>query len=278
MVQTCKHWCWTLNNYTEDEEQVIQARAQDSSAIEFLVYGREQGDQGTPHLQGFVSLTSRKSMSFVKNLLGTRLHLEPRRGTVQQAVDYCEKDGDVWRFGEQPAGQGERTDLKRVHSAIKEGKTLQEIADVHPQEFIRYHNGITKLHSFYQKKRDWQTEVFVFWGATGTGKTKRAFQEAGETKWIYPSGGWFDGYDGQDNVIFDEYTGGEFKLSYLLKLLDRYEMQVPVKGGFVNWKPKKLWITSNLKPEDWYPNARDEHKQALRRRFTHVVHFNPPLQ
>lgn len=278
MVQTCKHWCWTLNNYTEDEEQAIQARSEDSPDIEYLIYGREIGENGTPHLQGFVSLRSRRSLSFVKNLLSPRLHLEARRGTVQQAIEYCEKDGNVWSHGDRPAGQGERTDLKRVHVTIKQGKTLQEVAELHPQEFIRYHHGIAKLHSFYQAKRDWQTEVYVFWGPTGTGKTKRAFQEAGDQAFIYPGCGWFDGYDGQDNVIFDEFTGGDFKLSYLLKLLDRYPLRVPVKGSYMNWKPRKIWITSNLNPDVWYQGAHEEHRLALRRRFTQVTHFNAPLQ
>jgi hypothetical protein len=278
MVQTQKHWCWTLNNWTNDEEAIIQARAQDSDEIEYLIYGKEGQEQGrTPHLQGFVCLKQRRSLAFVKNLLCTRLHAEPRRGTVQQAAEYCEKEGDVWSFGRRPAGQGERSDLKRVHGAIKEGKTLAQIAELHPQEFIRYHSGITKLRSFYQAKRTWQTEVYVYWGATGTGKTRKAFEEAGEDSFIYPGRGWFDGYDGQDKVVFDEYHGGEFPITQLLRLLDRYPMSVQIKGGFVNWKPRKLWITSNISPDDWYPQAKEEHKLALRRRLFQVMHFNAPL-
>jgi hypothetical protein len=50
-------------------------------------------------------------------------------------------------------------------------------------------------------------------------------------------------------------------------------MRVPIKGGFVNWVPKKIWITSNYHPREWYPNAKDEHVKALKRRFSKVVRY-----
>lgn len=72
---------------------------------------------------------------------------------------------------------------------------------------------------------------------------------------------------------FDDFGGSEFKLTYLLKLMDRYPMRVPVKGSFVNWVPKKIYITSNYSPKEWFPNAKDEHVKALFRRFKKVVRF-----
>lgn len=85
---------------------------------------------------------------------------------------------------------------------------------------------------------------------------------------------WFDGYEGQENVLFDDFHGGVFKLPYLLKLLDRYPMRVPVKGGFVQWKPRRIFITSNIDPDLWFSNANREHVAALNRRFTETFYFS----
>lgn len=112
----------------------------------------------------------------------------------------------------------------------------------------------------------------VYWGRTGSGKTSAVFQNATRL-WIYPGNGWFDGYDGHPQVLFDDFSGSEFKLPYLLKLLDRYPMQVPVKGDFVSWAPEEIYITSNLDPRCWFPNAHPEHVEAMFRRFTNVIRF-----
>lgn len=127
----------------------------------------------------------------------------------------------------------------------------------------------------YAPKRDWQPSVIVYWGRTGAGKTRAVFDNLHSTEDIYvhPGGSWFDGYEGQPIVLFDDYAGSEFKLQYLLKLLDRYPMQVPVKGGFVSFVPREIYLTSNLDPADWYSNAHREHVDAMFRRFTNVVLF-----
>lgn len=80
---------------------------------------------------------------------------------------------------------------------------------------------------------------------------------------------WFDGYVGQPIVIIDDYRG-EYPLQLLLKLLDRYQMSVPVKGGFTEWLPKKVYITSNIHPNEWYPNA-DRFSIAAMFRRLHLI-------
>jgi hypothetical protein len=115
----------------------------------------------------------------------------------------------------------------------------------------------------------------VYWGRTGAGKTRAVFDNvpSPEDIYVHPGGQWFDGYDGQPIVLFDDFGGSEFKLTYFLKLLDRYPMQVPIKGGFVSWIPKEVYITSNRNPLEWYPNAHGEHVNAMFRRFTNNVRF-----
>jgi hypothetical protein len=277
MPNGAKNWCFTLNNYTEEDVALLDALGSELAGIKYLVYGKEVGENGTPHLQSYVSFDRRRGLAYCRSLISSRAHFEIARGSACQNAEYCKKEGDAKEFGVVPRGQGARNDLVSVVQAIKDGASKRELLDVHPQAYARAYRMCQDALLIFGKCRQWQPEVVVYWGETGTGKTRRAYEEATQgnngSAYLHPGGGWFDGYDGEERVIFDDFGGSEFKLTYLLKLLDRYPMRVPVKGSFVQWIPKKIWITSNYGPKDWYPNAKDEHVKALFRRFSRVVRF-----
>lgn len=267
-----KHWCWTLNNPTEQEIDEIDALGEElPEPFVYIVYGHELGESGTPHLQGYAALSVRKRLPYIKDAISARIHAEGAKGTPKQASSYCKKDGDFKEFGKLPNSQGQRNDLKAVAMQISQGTSMAQIAESHPTELIRHYSGILKTKQLYRPKRKVpHPEIWVLWGKTGTGKTRRVWEFADlDELWVSPGvGGWFDGYDQQPAVLFDDFDGSWFKLSYLLKLLDRYVFKVPVKGSFVWWCPNTIYITSNLKPQDWYPQASPEHQKALMRRLT----------
>lgn len=89
-----RKWCYTLNNYTPDDEASIQAW----TGVRASIYGREVGENGTPHLQGAVCFENKKSFNQVRALL-ERAHWEKVRSRGSEAWDYCKKDGNVWEFG-----------------------------------------------------------------------------------------------------------------------------------------------------------------------------------
>lgn len=118
-----------------------------------------------------------------------------------------------------------------------------------------------------------QREVKVYWGRTGAGKSRRAWEEA--TFDAYPKdprSKFWDGYRGQDRVVIDEFRGG-IDISHMLRWLDRYPVVVEVKGSSVVLKATNIWITSNIHPNDWYPTLDQETKNALLRRLQ-ITHFD----
>lgn len=272
-----KYWCFTINNWEAPNIALLQAFF--PTHVTYIVFGEEVGERGTRHLQGYLELPRKRRLNSVITLFRPiRPHLEPRRGTAIQASDYCKKDGAFHEFGElSDPRPGRRTDLEAVQESIRTGSSIRHISEEYFATWCRYEKGIRSYFNLRAPPREWPTTVHVHWGRTGTGKTRTCHNqatEAGTTLYIHPGGAWFDGYEQQPMVLFDDFSGSCFPLPYLLKLLDRYPMQVPIKGGFVNWAPRTLFITSNIDPDIWYPRAHEEHRAALRRRFTTVTHYN----
>lgn len=269
-----KYWCFTLNNYSDEELNGLLLRLKPQCS--YYVIGREVADSGTPHLQGYVEFNRRLRLSNAKALLGNRAHVEIRKGTPAEAASYCKKDAAFNEYGQISHGQGARTDLKGIKTRLDSGANMREIADEYFGDFIRYHKGFKEYSILRGKRRslDNPPEVIVYWGRTGSGKTRRVWEDNDPNDiWVYPGGGWFDGYDGQSVALFDDFGGSEFKITELLKLLDRYPYKVRVKGSHVEWLPQRIYLTSNLDPELWYPNAHPEHRAALTRRFTECSYF-----
>jgi len=104
---------FTFNNYTTDDVQRIRTLGT-SDRVQYLIFGHEVGDEGTPHLQGFIQLKKSTRGSVVQRLLSARvrIHIEVLGSTALAASTYCKKDGAFEEFGDRldSAGQGKRTD------------------------------------------------------------------------------------------------------------------------------------------------------------------------
>jgi hypothetical protein len=112
-------------------------------------------------------------------------------------------------------------------------------------------------------------DIMYIFGATGTGKSHYVDKEAGPAAYWKDGGSkWFHGYEGEENVVIDEYRSG-FPYGVFLQLLDKYPIKVEVKGGMPEFVAKKVWITSNLAPYELYPNVTD--KSHLYRRLDGCV-------
>lgn len=271
MSKQGRRWCFTLNNYTPEEEKHIIEAANENSC-RYLVFGREIGSHGTPHLQGYVEFKSPKRAGAVKTFLGgRRVHVEVSRGTSSEASDYCKKDGDYFESGACGGHQGHRSDLDQAVELISSGATVVAVAQACPAVFVRYHRGLERLVEIHRSSRNWVTQVLWRYGETGTGKSRDTRVESqnfyeGAVCWVdLERGHFFNGYEGGcKGVVLDEFDGS-LPLCKLLRLLDRTPIKVPIKGGSAEWTPRILWITTQRAPEYYYGG--DHQWDALRRRL-----------
>lgn len=264
---SARNWCYTLNNYTEDEVEEIY-----SIECRYHICGREIGSEGTPHLQGYIEFSKVLRLSAVKKLI-PRGHWEQRRGSADEARRYCMKEGDYVETGEFKGKQGARSDLHAVMDMVKENKSKLEIFEEQPAVVARYPRFVNDYVAARERadtKEFRKVEVHVLWGQAGTGKTRIAHDLCPNIFTVSPGETFpFDGYDGETEILIDDFYG-QLKHHDMLRILDGHQFKVNVKGGHRYAKWTQVFITSNKPPSEWYcAGLSDE----LKRRITDVTQF-----
>lgn len=274
-------FCLTKNNYNDLEDALW--RTDLSQHFKYWVVGREVGDMGTPHLQGYIEFENNQKLRITGckgrlELIGfAGYHIEIAKGSAQQNITYCTKDNDFYEGGVRPQGQGKRTDLDIVCEAIKDGDSMHELIQKYPSQVVKFRNGLEFLIQAQQPKRQWKTEVYWLHGPTGSGKSRWAWSEEPTAYSKASNHKWWSGYIGQDSVIIDDFRPcKEMPFNFILNLFDRYPLSVETKGGMVEFVARKIYVTSPYSLEE---TLRDmgwlgmERADQLRRRVEHVIQF-----
>lgn len=271
-MDRCRNVCLTLNNWTQSEYDELL----NYDEFKYIILGKEIGkDKQTPHLQGYGEFKKRISLTKLKKL-NKRIHWEPRRGTQKQAIEYCKKENNFEEKGIKN-NQGQRKDLKKCINIVKK-KNFRALFKNEPPNFQQI-KVCEKYLTYCENKRDWKPEVIWIHGESGLGKTRLAHLLASEGKiapadvYIKDNTQWWDGYDKHETIIIDDFRASQMKFTYLLKILDRYEMRVEVKGGYRQLLAKKIIITSIEKPQNAYTitKQQDEPIKQLIRRIDKIV-------
>lgn len=155
MPQQTKYWMFTYNMVEQLEDDYVPE--EDLQDYQYLCYQFEIGDSGNPHYQGYVAFQKKKRFNELKNKYSDKYHWEARRGTHQQAKNYCQKTdtavpGTFEEFGSDediPDGSGQRNDLEDVKKAIKSGKTLKQIRDEYPNVYSRCRTWVHEYFNDY---------------------------------------------------------------------------------------------------------------------------------
>lgn len=256
--QRNRRFCFTINNPTDEDLQAV-----DTVECRYLVAGDEVGESGTPHIQGYVEFEAAYSLATAGKLLGGRASCRAARGTAMENKVYCSKESVYVERGA-PGRPGARNDIAAVKEIIKSGGNMRDVIDaVNSYQAMKAGEMIFKYKQNNERKAP---EVVWYWGPSGTGKTRQAVEEAGQDMWMSSRNlKWWDGYDGQKNVIIDDFRADFCTFHELLRILDRYPMRVELKGGSRLLEAEKIWVTSAHAPEHVYPNCGERVDQLLRR-------------
>jgi len=281
-----KNWTITTNNPTAGERVLFPDGLPNN--IKYLIYSIEKGkNEETEHVQGYIQFKKTIRMTTVKKTVYVntegetvypfaRSHLEIAEGTADQNRAYCSKSdthvAGPWEMGDSTNTQGKRVDLEAAYKLVLE---TGDISKVEPAAFMRYSSSLIKLAALAIPPRRDGLKVICIIGETGIGKSYAAHE-------CYPdlympfygnSGLWWDGYSGQKVVLIEEFRG-QVQLQKMLQVLDKYPLRLEIKGGSVPARYELVIVTSNTRPEDWYPDnpqkpgaTREPERKALARRL-----------
>jgi len=278
-----RNYCFTVNNYTDEDEHQSWAMPWIGKDCVYIIVGKEVGENGTPHLQGFICFSNKKSMKQLKDFFPTA-HFEIKRGTFEQASTYCKKENDFFEWGTLPMDPKDKGDafiaiMTETMECIRDGRyTDIPMEATHHIRACEYR--VQKEAQQLRVLENIQGEELPhewYYGGAGTGKSLRARQE-NPGAYLKMCNKWWDGYTNEDVVIIEDFDKDHKCLVHHLKIwADRYVFPMEFKGGKSDIRPKKIIVTSNYHPGDIWENEKD--LEPICRRFKCIKFekhaFNP---
>lgn len=254
----------------------------------------EIGQEGTPHTH--VYLVSKNAVMF--QTIHTRFygaHIEPALGSNKENRDYIRKEGkwvddekkesnlaDTFEeSGELPPEQQPFGSVsEEVYEMIKQGASNVEIMEAFPSAMNRLEKierARQALIAEQQKTTFRRLEVTYIWGDSGAGKTRSVMEKYGYDK-VYRVTNYehpFDGYKGEDVIIFEEFRSS-LKIEDMLNYLDGYPLQLPCRYADKVACYTKVYIISNIPLEEQYQLIQQNHLEtwkAFLRRIHYIEHM-----
>ena len=292
-----RKWNLTINNpatYGWTHEK-LNSTLQNIASIAYYCMSDEIGEEGTYHTHIYFVTKNPKPFTTVKNFF-PEAHIESANGLSSENKDYVFKEGK-WlnsakgetnlrdtheEWGELPIErQGTRTDMLELYEMIKDGCSNVEIMEQNPK-YLMHLDKIERARQNYRESlyadvwRD--IECVYIWGTTGAGKTRYVMEKYGYRNvfrvcdYLHP----FDGYKGQDVVLFDEFRSS-IKMELLLKVLDGYPCELPARymNRFASYT--KVYFCTNIDLRSQYPNIQQDDPlgwRAFLRRIKEVKVFH----
>lgn len=268
-------WCGTLNNYTPGELLFMKA-----IPTAYKVIGKEIGELGTPHLQMFMYFSTKKSLKQMKEW-APRAHWETCTGSIEENKTYCKKDGDFEEIGVSPLNDNEKrkkggnATIDLYNDAWEKAKK-NEIESINSGIRLRCYNTLKSIAKDYQPDVQPLPNVTGVWlhGPSGAGKSHKAFNDY-PNAYRKSANKWWDGYQGQNNVILDDLDISHNCLGHHLKLwADKWPFVCESKGSSYQIRPAKFVVTSQYTIEQiWLDQPT---RDALNRRFVSILVEEPP--
>lgn len=261
-------WCFTINNYTDEEYKSLG-----SIECKYQIAGKEVGEEGTPHLQGYVYFDTLKSLKQLKKLY-PRAHLEQTKGSALSNIRYCSKEDQTpFVFGTPPCtpqekGRIEKERWQKYYDLAKKNQ-LEEL----PKKIlIKHHSALTRIRDDSRptpEDLDHCTGIWI-WGEAGYGKSHLALSKA-PGAYRKDLTKWWNYYDDQDDVIVDDMDPFHKHLAKDFKdWLGQNYINAEIKNGYRKIRPKRVIVTSQYPPEAIWD---DEITLAAIRRRCEIYHL-----
>jgi len=231
----------------------------------------ELGEGGFSHWQVVCHWGRKSTLTSVKRSFCSTAHLEPTRSSAALAYVWKEesRDGEPFEFGTKPLDRTSSADWDAIWDSATRGDLLSIPSDVR----VRCYTTLRKISCDFAQPIGGIRTAICFWGRTGSGKSRRAFMEAGNEAYFKdPRSKFWCGYSGQESVIIDEFRGA-IDIAHILRWLDRYPVMVETKGSAVPLRATKFWFTSNVHPRYWFQELDTPTYEALERRLE-IVEIN----
>lgn len=273
------------------ESAMDQLRARFGDNIKYILVAQEIHKDGMTHLHSTLLLKERldtRDFGIFEIMDGNmekyKADVEVIRN-INKTIAYCKKGPNWIDYGINPIDEKRETTRNKVQFVREH--TIDEIINMNNMSIFEIRAAIQLRKMIEGRKRMWPSwkkrEVYWFYGATGTGKTRDAvnmMKAKYQDSWKILGGDlrtFMIGYEGEPGVIFDDIRRGTMKFEYLLRILDGYPMVVNVKGTQVEWLAETIVITCPLKPEELYadPETREtwDHIDQLLRRIDEIREF-----
>jgi len=221
------------------------------------------------HWQILVGFHRGVKIGTIKRAFGNTAHAEPTRSSA--ADEYVWKEdsavpGTRFELGVKSVRRNNEKDWQRVWDFAIVGDINSIPVDIR----VQHYRTLKQIQKDHLRPSMCEKEVTVYWGPTGVGKSHMAWEKAGIDAYPKdPRTKFWDGYQGQDAVVIDEFRG-DIDISHMLRWLDKYPVIVEQKFGATSFKARKVYITSNLDPRNWYPGLDEGTRDALLRRMNIV--------
>jgi len=267
-------WCFTLNNYTPEELAVIYETVDNSDVFKYAIIGKETGESGTPHLQGYLVYKNPVRFNTVRQAVSMRSHIEPAKGTAVQNVAYCSKEDAFREWGTRPISNKDKGRLeKERYSQAWDHAARGNLEDIDADLRIRHYSTLKRIFDDKMTERqlvDTEEEMLWYWGASGTGKSRKARTDNPDA-YLKNCNKWWDGYTDQQVCLLEDFDQKHSVLVHHLKIwADRYPFLGELKGSTRKIRPRRLIVTSNYHPRDIWTDASD--LEPILRRFK-IVEF-----
>lgn len=245
--------------------------------IKYIVACREQHQDGDFHVHVFIMFKSRFSTTRENFWDWDQKHGNYQgvlNAYVNEKIAYVKKDGDWLEEGERPLDKKRRTIRERnaliltrpLNELVREGEiSINQVQTlVKAKAILQLMEKVNDLTDEEVGRNLW------IYGETGTGKSRWVRRNCPNLYWKGINK-WWDGYEGEEDVVIDDIGEGHGFLAYWLKIwLDRYAFIGEIKGSSGMMRPKRIVITSNYTPEEIFKlpngNVDDTTCQCIRRR------------